>query len=274
MLETEQAVLLRYERDAVSRRGSGLHIADRFVLTAAHCANGSNLRVVKDGHEVPANVLVRSDDPDIDLALLEVPDLQPIPAMPIARVERRLPTEVRECVALGLPLWKDGAHGPRLAQVMGDIPTAENADPQAVRRRIEPLTLKITNQQVREHPIPKGALDQPGSPWAGMSGAAAVTADGMVLGVVRGHSPAEGMASLTMTSLEAIDDLPREIATEFWRCLGVTGREALIAVPEMIDQTSVRLQRISRLAEAGRLYKEAAIELQVQVVMLEFTGDN
>ena len=49
MLTTDRAVLIRYLRDGKARRGSGLRVAGRFVLTADHCANGTGHTVVVGG---------------------------------------------------------------------------------------------------------------------------------------------------------------------------------------------------------------------------------
>ena len=80
---------------------------------------------------------------------------------------------------------------------------------------VPPMSLKITNPDIRDRRFPEGDLDQAGSPWAGMSGAVVVTADDLVVGVMRGHSPAEGAGSLTATRLEAIASLPKDVARLF-----------------------------------------------------------
>ena len=231
MLTTERAVLIRYTRDGKTWRGSGLRVAGRFVLTADHCANGTDHRVVVGGREHEAMVHVRSGHSAVDLAVLEVPTLAELEAVGCARVDRTVVDEVRGCRALGFPVWKDGSGGPRLAQVDGDVPTAEGVDPRASADVIPPISLKITNQQIRERPVPEGDLDRPGSPWAGMSGAVVATGEDLVVGVVRGHSPGEGVGSLTLTPLEAITALPAERAARFSAALQVPDVAAWPMVP-------------------------------------------
>lgn len=51
---------------------------------------------------------------------------------------------------------------------------------------------------------------------AGMSGAVVVTGDDRVVGVVRSHAVAEGVGSLTITPLAAIDFLPKQTAEALW----------------------------------------------------------
>src|SRR5699024_11066162 len=92
-----------------------------------------------------------------------------------AVIDRAVPRELKDCRALGFPVWKDSPRGPRLAQVPGVIPTAEGVDPQAEPIVVAPMSLKIANPDIREHKVPEGELDRAGSPWAGMSGAVVVT---------------------------------------------------------------------------------------------------
>jgi hypothetical protein len=202
-----------------------------------------------------------------------VSKLAPIDALNCAFVDRTVATELKGCHALGFPLWKDGSKGPRLAQVDGEIPTAEGVDPQAVVSTIPPMTLKITNQQIRERLVLAGDIDQPGSPWAGMSGSVIVTDDNLVVGVVRGHSLAEGMGSLAITPLEGLIGMPEETTRLFWESLNVADVAGLPRLPILIDPTARRLGRIRRLEKSGYLKREAVIQLQVQTVLMEFQAD-
>jgi len=228
---TDRAVLIRYIRDGQPRRGSGLRIGGRFVLTAGHCANGTGHVVVTGGAEYEAAVHVRSGNAGIDLAILAAPSLPQAGPLRCAVLEREVPREVRGCVALGFPVWKDSSTGPLLAQVPGNILTAEGTDPQADPAVVPPMSLKITNPDIRD-PIPEGDLDQPGSPWAGMSGAVVITADDHLVGVIRSHSPAEGTGSLTATRLEAITALPGDVAALFLEALHVPGPDQWPRIPQ------------------------------------------
>ena len=221
MLTTDRAVLIRYMRDGKLRRGSGLQVAGRFVLTADHCADGTGHTVVVSGAEHAARVFVRSSSADVDVAVLEVPSLPVVEPLRCVALDPKVPREVADCRALGFPVWKDGGGGPRLAQVPASVPTAEGLDPWANADVVPLMSLKITNPDIREWRVLKGDLDQAGSPWAGMSGAVVVTADDHVVGVVRAHSPAEGVGSLTATRLEAITCLPEDVVRRFLACLHV-----------------------------------------------------
>jgi len=229
MLTTERAVLIRYRRDGRSRRGSGLRIGGRLVLTAAHCANGSDHKIWVGGAAYPAGVVVSGASPGADLAVLQVDGLPEVDVLSCARVDRERAAEVTGCQALGFPTWNDGAEGPRLAQVKGFLPTAEGIVPQAVGET-PALTLRITDQQIRE-PVSAGDLDQPGSPWAGMSGAVVVTESDQIVGVVRSHSLAAGVGALTLTPLDGIDRLPQEAAERFWDALHVVDPSTLPILP-------------------------------------------
>jgi hypothetical protein len=209
---------------------------------------------------------------NMDLAVLLVPELPSVGALDCALVDRRVAADIEGCQALGFPLWKDGRDGPRLAQVDGKIPTAEGVDPQAGEGAVPPISLKITNQHIRERPIPKGDIDQPGSPWGGMSGSVILTSEDMVVGVVRGHSPSEGVGSLTATPLEALIGAPPSMTRLFWAALNVTDLARLPRLP-VADPTVRTLMRILHLERNGYLKPEAVTQLQVQVVLKEFQGD-
>jgi hypothetical protein len=218
VLTTDRAVLIRYERDGQPRHGSGLRVAGRFVLTADHCANGTGHVVVTSGREYDAQVFARGSAA-VDVAVLEAPLLPVVEPVGCAVLDRSVPREVPGCWALGFPVWKD--LGRVLAQVPGNVPTAEGVDPGAGPGVVPPMSLKITNPDIRGHQVPGGELDQPGSPWAGMSGAVVVTGEDLVVGVIRGHSLAEGAGSLTATRLEAVTALPADVASRFLDALQV-----------------------------------------------------
>ena len=290
MLTTDRAVLIRYKRDSALRRGSGLHVGGQYVLTAGHCATGASYTVVVGGAEYPATVYVRSANADVDVAILECPGLPNVQSLRCATLGWDSPRWVRGCRALGFPLWKDGAGGPLLAQVLGDIPAAEGVDPWVTPGTIPSLSIKITNPAIREHWIPAGELDQAGSPWAGMSGAVVVTGDDLLLGVIRGHSPAEGTGSLTATRLAAIASLPDDIVERFLSALAVPhpqqwprlrvsdadGAKAAVSVGQAVvgeiprePQAFVARETIGLLAEAA---ERATVALVCAVTGLRGVG--
>jgi hypothetical protein len=262
VLSTNRAVMIRYTRNGKLRRASGLRVGSHSVLTADHCADGEDHRVVVGGHEHGAAVEVRSNDAQIDVAVLTVErSLPEVPWLGCARVDRMSVEDVTNCVALGFPWWK--ANGKELAQVAGTIPTSEGMKPDSPSGTINNLSMKITNQNI---PDPRGDLNDPNSPWRGMSGAVVVYQGSLILGVVRGHAGFEGTRSLVLTPLEAIGGLPTEKATVFWTALGVKSAEDLPVLGPQANPIFERLKVVLDLEGRGLLYREAAVQLQVEAV--------
>jgi Trypsin-like peptidase domain len=262
LLSTDRAVLLRYIRNSELRRGSGLRVGGRYVLTADHCANGEDHRIVVGGQEYKATVEVRSNSAETDLAILAVENsLSELPWLGCARVDRIIVGDVTGCVALGFPWWKAG--GKELVQVAGIIPTSEGMNPASPSLTRSALSMKVTNQDI---PDPRGDLNDPSSPWRGMSGAVVVYQNSLILGVVRGHAGFEGTRSLTLTSLEAISGLAVEKTTPFWIALGIKSPNELRLIRPEANPTFERLNVVLELERQGLLYREAAIQLQIEAV--------
>ena len=234
-MDSNRAVLLRYTRTGEWRRGSGLRIGRTWVLTADHCVNQSrDLMVVVDGVEYQTEVAWRSRRADVDLAVLDAVGLEPLPQLPCARINSGISARIEGCVALGFPSWSDIGDSRRRAQVDGYIASAEGSDPYATVDAPELLALKITTPAIRDRPpVPAGDLDRETTPWGGMSGAVIVSGEDHILGVVRGHAPAAGVASLTFTPLAALDVLGDEVAAAGWRYLGVTDPHSLPLLPTL-----------------------------------------
>lgn len=241
MFTSERAVLIRYWRSGQPRRGSGLRVSGRYVLTADHCANGADHVLVVDGQKVPATVYFRSHDGDVDLAVLHAPLLPEVDPLPCAVVDRDVPDQL-ECQALGFPVWKGTRERPLLAQAGGYIPTAEGVDPQAAPGGVPLMSLRITDPEARGRPVRWGSLDEPGSRWAGMSGAVVVATGGLVVGVVRSHNLNEGGQSLTVTPLDAVQALPAAEAGRLWEGLQVRdpGQLARLPVPVEVNRPGSR----------------------------------
>lgn len=193
-LDTERVVLLRYTRDGGWRRGSGLRVGGTLVLTAEHCAQGSDHAVVVAGREYPVEVAWRGGRADVDIAVLSAPDLPAVQPLSCARVNTWIAARIDGCVALGFPKWNDTT-SKRRAQADGYVPTAEGADPFAAVGAPELLTFKITTPAIRDVRVDAGDLDRESTPWGGMSGAVIVSRDDQIVGVVRGHAPAAGVGS-------------------------------------------------------------------------------
>jgi hypothetical protein len=262
VLSTDRAVLIRYTRNGEPRRGSGLRVGGQYVLTADHCANGENHRIVVGGQEYKATTQVRSYAAQIDVAVLAVEKSLPeLSSLGYARVDRTIVGDVNGCVALGFPWWK--ASGKELTQVAGTIPTSEGVDPDSPPGTFATLSMKITNQDI---PDPRGDLNEPNSPWRGMSGAVVVYQGSLVLGVIRSHAGSEGTRSLALTPLEAIGGLAGEKATAFWGTLGVESAGDLRLLRPEANPTFDRLNSVLDLERQGLLYREAAIQLQIEAV--------
>lgn len=247
MLATDRVVMIRYTTDG-THVGSGLRVGGQFVLTADHCAQGNDHEVVIAGVEYPASVHVRSNTGEVDLAVLSVAAAPKATPMGFAKVDRSVAARIAGCQALGFPRWKRNAAGKRvLAQVDGYVPTAEGSMPSVAADAPTTITLKAFGPTVSQHPVPVGGLDQPGSPWAGMSGAVVVV-DDLILGVIRSHNFAEGQGSLTVTPIEAIKHLEPERAERLWAALKANPNR-LVTLP---DPASNRREVLAELSPTGR----------------------
>lgn len=213
-MDASRAVLIRYSRGGKDYHGSGLLLARCWVLTADHCANGTGHEVDFGGASHAPTEMVRSEDPQVDLALLKVPSLPQLPPLGCGYVDRNKGYKI-DAQVLGFPWWKSDAEGNSVrAQVDGYIPTSEGGE-----SPFAPMTLRITDQQVRDHRVLQGDLDQPGSVWAGMSGAVVLAKD-RILAVVCSHAAAEGLAALTLTPVVAVARLADERRALFEAAFG------------------------------------------------------
>lgn len=247
MVHPSRSVLIRYTRDGSPRRGSGLRVGGRYVLTADHCANGTDHRLVVGDVEYPAEVLVRSQSTAVDVAVLVTDSLPEVEPLRCALVNRDVTAHLENCQALGFPSWRTDPQAGAgtnhvLAQTRGDVPTAQGSD-----TRPALLTFHITDPEARGRAVSRGELDQPSSLWAGMSGARVVTDDDLLVGVVRSHTLAEGGRSLTITPLDAITTLPEPIATAIWAALDVPDAKVLPRLPlppETIDTVNLSAAQV------------------------------
>ncbi|WP_310168132.1 bifunctional trypsin-like peptidase domain-containing/SEL1-like repeat protein [Arthrobacter sp. BE255] len=229
-MDTGRVVMIRYEEDGVLRVGSGLQVGGHHVLTAAHVAQGTGHSVLIGPREFPAMILLRSPDPAVDLAVLDVPDAEDLEWLGFARVDRETVATIQGCVAVGFPAFTKDENGHRRReQVAGFIPTASGYTA-VPGKGMKPgfLSLKATGPGIRDS-LPGGDLEQ--SPWAGMSGAVVVSADNRILGVVRHHNRPEGAGTLALTPVGAIDLLPEPDQAAFWEALRVTDPDRLPLLP-------------------------------------------
>ena len=149
-LETERAILLRYTRDGSPRRGSGLRISGTYVLTADHCANGTDHTVIVDGRDYPATVTLRSGRSDVDIAVLSAPDLPVLAPMSCARVNTEIAARIEDCVALGFPTWNRRGGVDYRVKADGYVGTGEGASPHAGADLGPVLAFKLTSPAIRD----------------------------------------------------------------------------------------------------------------------------
>ena len=215
--------------------GTGFIVTSNAVLTADHVASGTGHKLTCAGMDLPVQEIVRSGNPDVDLAVLilqeEVPGLVPVPW---ARLDRSKPDHVKRCVTVGYPDWLKDKFGRKTAQVMGSIRTLDGLHAKA-KPDGEFLMLKGDR-------VPPGAPEfpdedswlKPENSWGGMSGAA-VAARGQVIGVVRSWVRRDGIRWLRVTPMTALNLLPPEKYQEFRAALRLTGEELALLPGEGVD---------------------------------------
>ncbi|MFV0458237.1 MAG: tetratricopeptide repeat protein [Actinomycetales bacterium] len=232
---TTREVLLHYTADGTRRRGSGYRVGGRYIVTADHCARGTEYSAFVDGRESAAKVVWRSGDERVDIAVLEAVDFEPVTRVECRLLDRSQAIFVSDCVALGFPVWRDhrppgeepdsgqspAAHGEsraRVAQVPGEIPVREHVEPTAPPDHPAPATLRLRDTYPETRTV-AGHLDEDPS-WGGMSGAGVIVRDGetdILLGVIASwHRPA-GSNSLTFipfNALEALESVHRDALLE------------------------------------------------------------
>jgi hypothetical protein len=191
--------------------GSGYLVNERLVLTALHCAvdkrtgqPAMRLRVAgrTDGVQAPATLL--ASVPDLDVAVLAVEDspwsMADAPELPqYGRVDRAHSGELRDCQAMGFPLWqldpKD--QGRNSAELHGTIRVTEDAESGFLVMR-DPYLESIAI------PATVAAEDRAAtSAWGGLSGAL-VFYRGMALGVIAEHHPRQGGSAVRIVPVEGI----------------------------------------------------------------------
>jgi hypothetical protein len=221
--------------------GSGFFVGRRLVLTALHNVDGPGELLVRvhGKEEHPAIVLLQGDKDSVDLALLEVTDVEvDVPLLRYGTVDRSASAMVEQCWAVGFPRFKERARKPKplrlSAQVNGEIPTGENLG--------QPLLTLHLRRSPR--PLPAGAIRE--SEWAGMSGAAVFSGNNIIVGVITEHYLPEGESALTVVPITALDLLPQAEATKWWKLLD-GDHQALVRLPKIASS----LSQLGRAEEEG-----------------------
>lgn len=224
------------------RYGSGCVVVGATVLTAAHVVAGARTVVVRGPDKVlrPASVDPRFvgdvDGPGPDLALVFVDGGGDHAAMRLGMVNRGSVNAdpVERCQAIGYPGFMErstagAAHAFRdTVDAFGHVPVLSNLASGL-------LSLVVVGAP---RPLPPESASLGESEWAGMSGGPVVTG-GFLLGVVTEHAPREGPATITFTSLTALEANPEypkwgvgvPDPAAWWKRLGVTGLAELERLP-------------------------------------------
>ena len=220
---------VRYENpEGLRFVGSGYFVNGHAVLTAGHVANGSNHRVVFAGEELPVQEILRSENDEVDLAVLTFKnDVAAFEQIPYAELYRGGGVTITDVWAVGYPRLNKDEKGRSSLEVKGYIIPAEGTHP-AVSSGAdgEWLTL-VGTTTFFESQIPEELYDtQDPNPWGGMSGAVAVKS-GMVIGVIRSPIAAKGPQALAVTPITALRLLPERTRRRFCEALGLNGIDAL-----------------------------------------------
>ena len=240
---------------AMQRRyGSGLLIGGRSVLTSAHVVVGAVDVLVRR----PDKSVMRADletaligDPDprrLDLAILEVPEAEELPYVPVALVDRTsgITAFIDGCAAVGYPQFQEVVRDPsglslrETAQVRGAIAPLSGL--------VEHLLSLEVTATPRELPPAGTTLSE--SAWAGMSGAAVFAPDAqhggeVLVGVVAEHAPRRGQSSISVLPLDRLRDMATAPvdASKWWTRLGIAAPQNLPSLtPAKLDGSSEKHQ--------------------------------
>lgn len=222
--------------------GSGCLVAERTVLTAAHVVSGAVSVRVRDANKAVYDAIVKerfvgdADGPRPDLALIVAPEIDSVPPIGLAAVDRGSPTgdPVERCHAIGYPEFMERAAGDGAGTVR-DTVDAIGRVPVLSRLAGGLLSVQVSSAP-RALPDERVALAD--STWSGMSGGP-VIAEGRLLGVVTEHAPREGPSAITVTPLTALEADPAHPRWgpgvrdpgAWWAELGVCGLGALRQLP-------------------------------------------
>ena len=235
MLAVDRAVLIYYFEDGESHSASGFRLDGEYILTADHCAEGVDYRVLIDGRNLPARVYLRTGRRDIDLAILRIDKDQHIERASCARIRTSHAAKLDQCCVLAFPEWK----GIGRAQLDGYVPTGEAAVVPGLDAAAD--TSQLSFKCVTPPPASASRLAEITgdgakkftSQWRGASGGAIVH-DGHVIGVLSNHVLPEGDSSLAFTPMTAIDGLNPEDRDRFLTVLGSMATAHWVVVPKSL----------------------------------------
>ncbi|MGW7647137.1 trypsin-like peptidase domain-containing protein [Streptomyces bobili] len=252
--------------DGREQFGSGFLVEGRRVLTAEHCTRDKKtaaaphrLRVVRasDGAAAMVDDVVAA--PGLDVAVLHLTDAPgeaDVPALVFARVARTHSGVLRDCAAIGFPLFqRDPDHSARHhAELHGTIYQTEEHETGRLLMR-EPLLTHLEP--------PDAGQDGQGEPtdpvWGGLSGALVFHA-GQAIGVIVEHHPRQGPSAVQMVAFDTLhkhaetDRDARQVADTLQlppvEQLAVAAAEPvrpILGLVDVIDGTTNDLPRVADL---------------------------
>ncbi|MGW0356292.1 tetratricopeptide repeat protein [Nocardia nova] len=240
MLAVDRAVLICYYKGRQAHSASGFRLDGQFVLTADHCAEGEDYRVLIDGRNVSARVYLRTGRRDVDLAILKIDEDQHVERASCARIRTSHAARLRECCVLAFPDWKKN----RRAQLDGYVPTGEAAALPGLDATAgtSQLAFKCLTpppaSAARLAEITGDETKKFSTQWRGASGGAIVHG-GHVIGVLSNHVLPEGDSSLVFTPMAGIDGLSPSERDKFLAALGSATTADWPVVPKDSAQHAV-----------------------------------
>ena len=272
--------------------GSGYLVTERLVLTARHCTadirNGRPARELRvgrrsGGQEAPAALLAAVSGLDVAVLAVGGPPWElPVTSEPprFGRVDRSVSHELRDCQAVGFPLWQldPWDQGRNAAELHGPIRVTED---------VESGFLVMRDPELADVGVPSsaGVEDRAGrSPWGGLSGAM-VFYRGMALGVVVEHHPRQGRSAMRILPVErfAHDSRDDSGKAAVAAALGLPPAQQLPVVQQSLREDVAAYLRtlIGRLDEdpwprdrqfEGPRLTPAVIERELQIAVGEGAG--
>lgn len=233
-----RSVLVTYAQDHNPRRASGWQLRNDLVLTADHCATGSGYTVWCSGQAYSAKVVWRSGTSNVDLALLQAPELPHVSPASLARLDRSGDAVLSGATCLCFPSFTgrvkhaDGASAGDdvAAHLSGSIPLGHGHIARAAADGSTDLRVPLVIDSARSS-LPHGTTSADfNRAWSSASGGGVVVTTAsreFCVGVVSAREAREATNTLKISTFDLIDRLAPEDAAKFWELCGVTDPSAL-----------------------------------------------
>jgi tetratricopeptide (TPR) repeat protein len=195
--------------------GSGYVVAERLVLTAAHCtqdrlsgASAESIHVQRadDGAQVAVDPARLTIAKDADMAIIHLEEAGFTAGMPMvcfARV-RREPGVLSDCTAIGYPLFQFDHKEQRFftAELHGEIHQTDGHELGRLLMR-DPTTVPGGPASAQGLTLVAESRDASGSIWGGLSGAV-VFHNGCAVGMVVQHHPTQGATAVQLATFDQL----------------------------------------------------------------------